>query len=130
MSRTTVVIGFAEAMAAPEVLWSLVDAGFRVVAFARRGRASALRHSRHVRCHEITSPESDLQASLTELKSLLGSLTTSSETGRLVVLPLDDKAVWLCSRLPPSNGWLLAGPSGSCADLALNKNLQVEAARE
>jgi len=43
---------------------------------------------------------------------------------------MDDKAVWLCSRLPPSNGWLLAGPSGSCADLALNKDLQVEAARE
>ena len=130
MSRTTVVIGFAEAMAAPEVLWSLVDAGFRVVAFARRGRASALRHSRHVRCHEISSPESDLQASISELNSLLGSLTTSSETGRLVLLPMDDKAVWLCSRLPPSNGWLLAGPSGSCADLALNKDLQVEAARE
>lgn len=117
-------------MAAPEVLWSLVDAGFRVVAFARRGRASALRHSRHVRCCEISSPESDLQASLSELNSLLGSLANSSETGWLVLLPLDDKAVWLCSRLPPSNGWLLAGPSGWCAELALNKNLQVEAARE
>ncbi|HET7106161.1 MAG TPA: hypothetical protein VFI38_05070 [Candidatus Acidoferrum sp.] len=130
MSQTTVVIGFAEAMSAPEVLWSLVDAGFQVVAFARRGRASALRHSRHVRCVEISSPESDLQASLSDLNSLLGTLSTSSETGRLVVLPLDDKAVWLCSSLPPSQGWLLAGPSGGCADLALNKNLQVEAARE
>lgn len=117
-------------MSAPETLWSLVDAGFHVVAFARRDRASALRHSRHVKCYEISSPESDLQASLTELNSLLGTLSTQPETGRLVLLPLDDKAVWLCSRLPRDNGWILAGPSGSCAELALNKNLQVEAALE
>lgn len=130
MPPTTVLIGFAEAMSAPEVLWSLVDAGFRAVAFARRGRASALRHSRHVQCYEINSPESDLQASLSELNSLLNSLTAKSETGRLVLLPLDDKAVWLCSRLAPDDGWLLAGPSGSRAELALNKNLQIEAARE
>jgi hypothetical protein len=130
MSRTTVLIGFAEAMSAPEVLWSLVDAGFRVVAFARRGRASALRHSRHVRCYEISPPESDLQASISELNSLLNSLRAESEADRLVLLPLDDKAVWVCSRLPRDPGLLLAGPSGSCAELALNKNLQVEAARE
>jgi hypothetical protein len=117
-------------MSAPEVLWSLVDAGYRVVAFARRGRASALRHSRHVKCYEISPPESDLQASISELNSLLHSLRSESEADRLVLLPLDDKAVWVCSRLPPGNGWLLAGPSGSCAELALNKNLQVEAARE
>lgn len=130
MSQTTVLIGFAEAMSAPEVLWSLVDAGFRVVAFARRGRASALRHSRHVRCFEIAPPESDLQGSLSDLSSLLNSLATQPETGRLVLLPLDDKAVWMCSRLTPHDEWLLAGPNGSCAELALNKNLQVEAARD
>ena len=51
-----VLLGFAEADAAPEVVWSLVDAGVRVMAFARKGRASALRHSRHVACYEITPP--------------------------------------------------------------------------
>src|SRR5580704_19186494 len=105
MPRTTVLIGFAEAMSAPEVLWSLVDAGYRVVAFARRGRASALRHSWHVKCYEISPPESDLQASISELNSLLHSLRSESEADRLVLLPLDDKAVWMCSRLPPGNGW-------------------------
>ena len=117
-------------MAAPEVVWSLVDGGFRVVAFARRGRASALRHSRHVVCREICAPESDLQAALSDLHSLLNSVGTQANDAPLILFPLDDKAVWLCSRVQLDRRWILAGPRGSCADLALNKNLQVEAARD
>lgn len=130
MSQITVLVGFAEAMAAPEVVWSLVDGGFRVVAFARRGRASALRHSRHVVCREICAPESDLQAALSDLHSLLNSVGTQANDAPLILFPLDDKAVWLCSRVQLDRRWILAGPRGSCADLALNKNLQVEAARD
>ena len=117
-------------MAAPEVVWSLVDGGFRVVAFARRGRASALRHSRHVVCHEICAPESDLQAALSDLHSLLNSLSAQADHTPLILFPVDDKAVWLCSRMQLDSRWLLAGPRGACADLALNKSLQVEAARD
>ncbi len=43
-----VVIGFAEALSGPEVAWSLIDAGYRVVAFARKGGGNALQCSRHV----------------------------------------------------------------------------------
>ena len=129
MPQTTVLIGFAEAMAAPEVTWSLVDAGFRVVAFARRGKASALRHSRHVVCHGISAPESDINASLSDLIFLMKSLESQVADDRLILFPLDDKAVWLCSKLDLQSRWLLAGPHGPCADLALNKHLQVEAAR-
>ena len=130
MSQTTVLIGFAEAMSAPEVLWSLVDAGFRVVAFARRGKPSALRHSRYVSCHEICAPESDIQASLSELEALVKSLGSQTGEGQRILFPLDDKAVWLCSKLNLERSWRLAGPSGSCADLALRKDVQVAAARE
>lgn len=129
MPQTTVLIGFAEAMAAPEVAWSLVDAGFRVIAFARRGKASALRHSRYVECHEVTAPESDINASLPELSALMSSLETHANGAQLVLFPLDDKAVWLCSRVKLNGSWLLAGPQGTRADLALNKYLQVEAAK-
>ena len=124
--RATVLIGFAEALAAPEVAWSLVDHGFRVIAFARRGRSCALRHSRYVECREICAPETDLQSSLAELQSLLAAVT-SAGTPR-VLLPLDDKAVWLGSRTPLAPPWLLAGPSGANAHLALNKCSQVQAA--
>jgi predicted ATP-grasp superfamily ATP-dependent carboligase len=130
MSQTTVLVGFAEAMAAPEVVWSLVDAGFRVIAFARKGRASALRYSRHVVCHEICAPESDPRAALLDLHSLLNSLSVPAEGAQRILFPLDDKAVWLCSKMQLESGWLFAGPRGTCADLALNKNLQVQAARD
>ncbi len=110
MTRVTVLVGFAEALSAPEVVWSLVDAGFKVVAFARRGRASALRHSRHVVCHDISPPESDLQAASADLQSLLGSLGQSVDGGPSLLLPLDDKAVYLCNRMKLEGGWLLAGP--------------------
>src|ERR1700730_9700644 len=108
MSQTTVLVGFAEAIAAPEVLWSLVDDDFRVVAFARRGRASALRHSRYVECHEICPPEVDLEASLSDLQSLLACLNEDVKTAQLILFPLDDKAVWLSSRVKLEEGWLLA----------------------
>jgi hypothetical protein len=130
MSQTTVLVGFAEAMAAPEVVWSLGDAGFHVIAFARKGRASALRHSRHVECHEICPPESDLQKSLSDLISLLDSLDTTADGTPHVLFPLDDKAVWLSSRIQLKSGWLLAGPHGATAELALNKCIQTQRARD
>jgi len=117
-------------MSAPEVVWSLVDKGFRVVAFARKGRASALRYSRHVACYEICPPETNLQKALSDLRSLLNLLSAQVEDDRLVLFPLDDKGVWLCSKIRPEGRWLVAGPRDSCADLALNKSLQVEAARD
>jgi predicted ATP-grasp superfamily ATP-dependent carboligase len=130
MSKGTVLIGFAEAMSAPEVAWSLVDEGFRVTAFARKGRASALRHSRHVTCHEICPPEADLQRSLSDLNSLLDSSAIAPDSSPRILFPVDDKAVWLCSRVKSRNGWLLAGPSGANADLALNKCLQIQKAQD
>jgi predicted ATP-grasp superfamily ATP-dependent carboligase len=129
MSQTTVLVGFAEAMSAPEVVWSLVDDGFRVVAFARKGRASALRHSRYVECHEICPPDVDLQASLSDLQSLIASMEDEAQDAWRILFPLDDKAVWLASKVQLANHWLLAGPSGAGAELALNKCLQIQMAR-
>jgi len=122
-----VVVGFAEALAAPEVVWSLVDSGFTVVAFARKGRHAALRHSRHVTIHEIAAPENDSVAALAELAAFLESRRDALHDHH-VLLPLDDVAVWLCSQIPGSSGWVLAGPRGPCAELALNKQRQIEAA--
>jgi hypothetical protein len=130
MPQPTVLLGFAEALAAPEVVWSLVDGGFRVVAFTRKGRPSALRFSRHIVCHEISAPESDLPAALSDLQSLLVSLSTPADGSQWILLPLDDKAVYLCNQVTLGSSWLLAGPSGYAADLALNKDLQIQAARE
>ncbi len=130
MPRAVVLIGFAEALAAPEAAWSLVDEGFRVIGFARRSRRSPVRQSRSVEIREITGPEADFEASISDLHALLTSL--DAERGDLpkVLLPLDDASVLLCSSVQPRHPeWHLAGPQGSCIELALNKRLQTEMAR-
>src|SRR5688572_11753276 len=122
-----VVIGFAEALSAPEVVWSLVDAGFQVRAFARRGRRSALRHSRHVQVFDVTPPETDNAATIREVASLLAR--TPHNGSAPVLFPLDDAAVWVCSRIATETPFILAGPRDDKAELALNKAVQVDAAR-
>jgi predicted ATP-grasp superfamily ATP-dependent carboligase len=127
VGKALVCIGFAEAMSGPEVAWSLVDAGFEVVAFGRRGRRSALRHSRYVTTAEITPPELDWQSAMTDLMDFLASRQPSrGQAGAL--LPLDDAAVWLCSQANLGPAWRLAGPQGLNANLALDKSLQTDVA--
>ena len=122
-----VAIGFAEALSAPEVTWSLVDAGFKVIAFSRRGRRGALRHSHHVAIFEITAPEKDCAAALEELAAVLDS-QHAEHMMPSVVLPLDDTSLWLCSRVQPSTRWILAGASRHNAELAIDKRKQIQAA--
>jgi predicted ATP-grasp superfamily ATP-dependent carboligase len=119
-----VLIGFADALAAPESAWSLVDGGWKVVAFTRRGDRAPLRHSRAVETIEITAPEDDAARAVAELRALL-------EKRHFVgVLPLDDAAIWLCARVLGQEPHLLVGPSGELVDFALDKRLQLQAAAE
>jgi len=127
VSGFDVLVGFAEAESAPEVVWSLVDAGARVSAFARRGVASPLRHSRHVICHDITPPETDLQAARVDVQRIQSSLT---RRGTAVLFPLDDTALSLCEQIDVEPQMIVAGPRGANASLALDKELQVALARE
>jgi hypothetical protein len=128
LMKRLVCIGFAEALSGPEVAWSLVDAGFRVAAFGRRGKRSALRHSRHVTTAEITPPEAGFKSTVTELEDFLASQKRfPQELG--VLLPLDDASVWVCSQTTLQPGWILAGPRGPSVTLALDKSLQNDAAR-
>jgi len=57
-------------------------------------------------------------------------LGAQADSTQLILFPLDDKAVWLCSKMQLESRWLLAGPRGTGAELALNKDLQIEAARD
>ena len=127
--RGLVAIGFAEALSAPETAWSLADAGFEVIAFSRKGRRPALRHSRYVTVFEITAPESDCAAALGELAALLDSQQGEPGT-ELALLPLDDASVWLSCRVRPASQWTLAGASGARAEMALDKQKQIKAAAQ
>lgn len=128
MTKATVIIGFAEALSAPEVAWSFVDHGFDVVAFTRRGRRAALRHSRYVHVFEVTPPETDLAATEKDLKEAVRSIRESSNIP-VAIMPLDDQALWLCGRTEVRREALLVGPEGEALDLALDKEKQVQLAQ-
>jgi predicted ATP-grasp superfamily ATP-dependent carboligase len=122
------MIGFASALSAPEVAWSLVDHGFRVVAFSKRGRRPSLRHSRFVEILEVTPPEDDCAQSIADIKDAVSRFSENS-SGALVLMPLDDEAVWLCGEADFGGGVVLAGPQGPAADVAVNKQKQVALAQ-
>ena len=141
-NRPIVLVGFAEALSAPEVVWSLADAGFRVCAFGRQGRRSAVRHSRYVTVTDVTAPETDAASTVREVGALMKSLSDSSNGDRALLFPLDDAAVWVCDRVADTArdgvsgtlskkdpGFALAGPSGKHAVIALDKAVQTETAR-
>jgi hypothetical protein len=119
--KPVVLIGFAEAMAAIEAAWSLQGAGFKVVAFRRAGSRSALRRVRGLEMHDVPHPELDATATVAAVRMLCDVLTPAA------LLPLDDSALWVCSQLKDSPV-PLAGASGSAAECALDKSLQLDAA--
>jgi hypothetical protein len=119
-SRGEVLIGFADALAAIESAWSLRDAGFGVVAFARRSAEPALAASRSVRVVEVTAPEDDAALCAAEIEAIV------AERAPVAVLPLDDHAVWVCDRAGLKVP--VAGPTGADAEFALDKRLQIAAA--
>lgn len=113
------MIGFADALAAPEVAASLIAAGYKVASFARRGRKVSLRMLRGVELIELTAPEQDLAACEWEVAGLAA--------GYDLVMPLDDQAVFVCDEALGQDA-PLAGPRGTQARLALDKRLQLLAA--
>jgi hypothetical protein len=118
LSRS-VLVGFADALAAPEVAASLLGAGYRVTSFTRRGRTVALRKLKGVELIEVTAPEDDLAACVSEVARLAATVD--------LTMPLDDQAVLVCDRGLPGSA-LVAGPRAAQARLALDKRIQLRAA--
>lgn len=122
--RPIALVGFAEALAGPEAAWSLVDAGFDVVAWARRGRRAPLRQSRLVTVLDVTAPEEDVAAATAEIAA------HAKRIGAHVVMPLDDASVHLVESARTQHGLAsaIAGPVGPQARLALDKRIQFRSA--
>ena len=120
VSGPLVLVGFGEAYAAIETAWSLRDAGFRVAAFTRSGERPAVRRVRGVELHEVAPPEAGVDETLDDLRRLIRTLEPAA------LMPLDDSSVLLSGAL---EGVTIAGPTGKRIEFALDKALQVEAAR-
>src|SRR5215471_15303288 len=119
----TVIIGFANALSAPEVVWSLADAGFRVVAFAKSGTRPALRKSQFARVEFIADPAKSAKRAVSDLEAIARRIDGA------IWMPLDDISLWLIRELSARRRIIIAGAVGEQADLALDKRLQFEAAR-
>jgi len=119
-----VLVGFAESLAAIESAWLLRDAGYEVHAFTRSGSRPALARSPGIHIHPVTSPQHDSRACAEDVRRLAAAV------GAIAILPLDDDAVWLTD-VARDGGMAtpVAGPTGSQAEFALDKRLQLAAAK-
>jgi len=124
---STVVIGFAEAFAAIECVWSLQGEGYRVTVSSRRGARSPLRRMRGVRVYDVAVPEHAWPDTVADIRHLL------AESQPAYRMPLDDAAVWVSDRLDleslPDPGVQLVGPPHRQAELCLDKVEQLAVAQ-
>lgn len=114
-----VLIGFAEALPAAEVVFSLRAAGHRVSAFARRSDLPLARLPLEG-LHVLPAPEEDSAASVTALRDLIARTKADR------VLPLDDAGLWLVDATGTQR---TAGAQGEQARIALDKTVQIEIAQ-
>ncbi len=123
-----VLIGFAEALSAPEVIFSLLGAGHRVSVFTRaHTRPPLVARLPIVRTHSITAPETDLDAARANLSAIF-----SASDAPDVVLAIDDVALSLVDQTmsgPTTMTPRLASATGPAAAIALDKIAQIEHAR-
>jgi hypothetical protein len=126
MPRRRVLIGFGEAVPAPEVIFSLLSAGHEVRVFARTGAGGRLRGLPIGQPMEIAAPEKAAQAAVEGIGKALARFRPE------VLLALDDPALWLvtsAARQGLMEGVAPAHATGAQAAVALDKEAQIAAAR-
>lgn len=120
--RPLILVGFAEALSAPEVVFSLSRAGFRLRLFTRRGTPSRLARRLGIELIEITAPEEDIDAARADLLAACG--------GADGLFALDDVSLRLATDIAGQTGPLVhIHATGERAEAGLNKGTQLMAAR-
>ena len=120
---TRVMIGSAGAISAPEVAWSLVDAGYEVYVFAPPASRPALRRASGVTLVPVEDPRRNANRAVDDL------LAAVARTGCEVFLPLDDASLWLCGPLAAAAPGLRLPIDARQLALSVDKFEQIEAAR-
>jgi hypothetical protein len=123
-ARGTVLLGFADALAAPEVVFSLRDAGFAVRPFSREGAGRPLLSRLSAETPVVLpAPEVDAEAAITSLRA------AAADNPPAAVLALDDAALWLVDQAFGGDcGPPLASAHGPQAEIALDKTRQIDLA--
>jgi hypothetical protein len=121
--KRIILVGFAEALSAPEVIWNLLDAGFNVVAFTSRKHNNPLCNINSIDLVNVTPLRDNAEKTLSELGNIYKELKASA------ILPLNDSALWLCNKLSSDPEINVAGPTGIRAQFSLDKRIQIKAAQ-
>lgn len=120
--RPRVLVGFAESLPAPEVLFSLKRAGFALSAFRRSGSRTPILSVLDVPATELPPPEENFAAAVQGLRQAASAADA--------LLAVDDAALKLCTQsFGPCEGPVAVHATGAQAEIALNKILQLKAAR-
>jgi carbamoylphosphate synthase large subunit len=122
--KVTILVGFAEALAGPESIWSLINNGMRVIAFSRVDRKTPMYQNRNIEVIKVCPPENDIKQSLKDIVSIVLKYKPD------YLLPLDDSGVWVCKTISTQMHIKNVGPDDKQADFALDKRLQIEVAQK
>lgn len=120
--RARVMIASAGALSAPEVAWSLVDAGFEVFGATAPGRRPALRRAEGVTLVSVEDPRRDADRALEEL------IVALRGHGCEVFLPLDDYTLLLCGELARAAPEVRLPVDPAQLPLALDKSVHTPSA--
>ena len=115
------LIGFAEALAAPEVCFSLRATGARIVSFCRLERGTKFARLNFVEYCPVTAPEVDFNRTVHEVEALIKRIRPE------LTAPCDDAALLVLSRVRGSGDHCLA-PFGAACDFAMDKWAQIDVA--
>ena len=121
-----ILVGFLEALPAPETIFSLKAAGHEVTAFTRAGSFVPARSLPVADIVELPTPETDAEACVEALAAFLNSNRRPD-----IVFAIDDTALWLVDRALASTSASIsvASATGDRAVVALDKTLQLAQAR-
>lgn len=122
LDGTRILLAFGEAVSAPEVIWSLKEAGAEVVVAFRAGRRSAARSLRGIESHEVADPAVAFDEARRGLDFVL------HDAGIDAVMPLEDPALVLVESIETDVRRI--GPAGSAYELVIDKRLQFETAED
>jgi hypothetical protein len=118
MAATNVhLIGFAEAVAAPEVCFSLKKSNARIVAFRRKKGIGKFARLKFVEYFPVTAPEIDFDRAVQDVETLVSQVCPESIT------PCDDAALFVLSRLKSCSAPGLV-PTRAACDFAMDKHAQ------
>jgi hypothetical protein len=117
------LVGFAEAVAAPEVCFSLKKANGRIVAFHRPKSGGKFARLNFVEYFPVAAPELDLEQAVRDVETVVRQVCPESIT------PCDDAALFVLSRLKGDKVRSLLPTSAACA-FAMDKHAQITLASE